>query len=261
MDNFFDIEPKDDSMDKKVEAIINEPSIEEEVTSSSSSKKEPNYGASVTVHPDKDEIDKRLLRGESPRSIERWLKRKYKTKDGRISWLTIERYRSSYLNLSGEALKRVKLEQKQKNIETSAECKNMSIEAVEKRKTAINKALDIAESIDYTRRLIESRISLLTSRDDDKSEKNLVSYVGQLRQLTQLYFDIMQKISDEEEKKGFNIEKVQRQISEIVKVIKDVLMEFAPQLLPIFIERFAEKMKELDSEKTPTVETNYEVQP
>lgn len=233
--------------------VEKEKTVYKEKSTSPTTKSKIQFGKSVLRHPDKDELIEKLKGGHSPKSIAKELKLKYDDKDLYISWLTLDRFRKNYLNLRGKALQQIQREKrereaKEKAIEKSnKECN--SIEVVEKRQVAINKAMDIAESIDYTRRLIESRIKLLEERDDDKSEKNLTSYVSQLRQLTQLYFDIMQKISETDNKQTIDIDRVQKQISDIVELVRGIFLELAPQLLPVFIDRLNNKMEEYANEK------------
>ena len=61
-----------------------------------------NKLSKVIRHPDKEEIIKRLLAGESTREIEASLKAKYNKPEDRryhVSYMTLQKFRSEELNL------------------------------------------------------------------------------------------------------------------------------------------------------------------
>ena len=59
----------------------------------------------VLKHPDKEEIIKKLLNGESLKDVERWLSKKYPRKKRlHISYMTLQKFRKENLNIEGEIL-------------------------------------------------------------------------------------------------------------------------------------------------------------
>ena len=67
----------------------------------------------VARHPDKDEIIKMLLNGESVKQVDAWLKKKYpKKKRLHISYMTLQKFRSEHLNIKGDLLEDIKLKKK-----------------------------------------------------------------------------------------------------------------------------------------------------
>ena len=63
----------------------------------------------VLRHPDKEEIIKMLLNGESVKEVERWIKKKHpRSKRLQISYMTLQKFRAENLNLKGDVLDDIK---------------------------------------------------------------------------------------------------------------------------------------------------------
>ena len=63
----------------------------------------------ILNHPDKEEVIKKLLEGDSVKEVERWLKEKYpRTRRLHISYMTLQKFRGEHLNLKGEVLDDIK---------------------------------------------------------------------------------------------------------------------------------------------------------
>ena len=59
----------------------------------------------VLRHPDKEEIIKMLLNGESVKEVERWIKKKHpRSRRLQISYMTLQKFRAENLNLKGDVL-------------------------------------------------------------------------------------------------------------------------------------------------------------
>ena len=63
----------------------------------------------VLNHPDKEDMIKRLLGGDSVKEVERWLKEKYpRSKRLHVSYMTLQKFRADHLNLKGDVLGDIK---------------------------------------------------------------------------------------------------------------------------------------------------------
>src|SRR5690625_1939626 len=97
----------------------------------------------VFSSPYKDEIEKRLVMGQSPRAISRWLS----TRGEEISHATINEYKKSYFNFEAEAAKVI--EQKQEELGA-----NKSLDELEQAQksliqTEINRAVGTVKAVNH----------------------------------------------------------------------------------------------------------------
>src|SRR6056300_1002135 len=146
----------------------------------------------IMNHPDKDEIIKRMLDGESVRSIESWLKEKYPNKKrNHISYPTLQIFRQENLNIRGEVLEDIK-EIKQAKDEAE---KERILEEKVKKSNAYKEKLEeiVSQEIDVNKRLLEmealvnSRIefyfNILNSGGTIREDKIFIEYINILRGL------------------------------------------------------------------------------
>ena len=116
----------------------------------------------VLRHPDKEEIIKMLLNGESVKEVERWIKKKQpRSKRLQISYMTLQKFRAENLNLKGDVLDDIKNRRAEVQKQDDALEQKMVIEA----SSAYQEKIDEIASaeLDVTRRLLEMD-KLVTSR-------------------------------------------------------------------------------------------------
>ena len=116
----------------------------------------------VLRHPDKEEIIKMLLNGESVKEVERWIKKKHpRSKRLQISYMTLQKFRAENLNLKGDVLDDIKNRRAEVQKQDDALEQKMVIEA----SSAYQEKIDEIASaeLDVTRRLLEMD-KLVTSR-------------------------------------------------------------------------------------------------
>ena len=86
-------------------------------------------GASVRTHPAKEEITERLLHGESPENVSKWLRNKFSRDKGLwLNKMTLQAYRKNFLELEGDVLAEVKKEYRDK---ISAERERCTVQAIQ----------------------------------------------------------------------------------------------------------------------------------
>lgn len=107
----------------------------------------------VFVSPYKDEIEKRLAMGSSPRSISQWLK----TRGENISHVTINNYKKDFFNIHGEVSKVIK----EKQEELSPEQLPEDLDEVEKIQRSLietekNKAIGTIRAVNHVSLLYEN---------------------------------------------------------------------------------------------------------
>ena len=108
----------------------------------------------ILNHPDKEDIIKKLLEGDSVKSVEAWLKKKYpRTKRLHVSYMTLQKFRGENLNLKGDVLDDIK----NKRTEVDKKALEAETKLVISSSSAYQKKIDeIASSeLDVARRLLE----------------------------------------------------------------------------------------------------------
>lgn len=228
------------------------------------------YGEKIYAHPDKNEITERLLEGESVRDVASWLKGKYPNNKRRwISYLTLQRFRTAHLNLKGKVLSEIKSTSRSLTTERFNQQRDLALEespAYEKAKLKI--ATDVLSREQLILDLQDKawqRIKMLESEDlNYKTETVLVQYLSELRQLMSDYHKML--LDWEKLEKGKNgsqvnvqvvMDQAEEQVNQMKIIVKEVLQEMEPSLVPIFLDKVNERVNKLQgSQKTVNVQVN-----
>lgn len=211
-------------------------------------------GDKILMHPDRNEIEERLLAGESVRSVSAWLKKKYpKNKEKQISYLTLQRYRKQALNLQGEVLSEIKQTQRDLTIQRFDQ---QNIQRLKESSAYDNAKLTIAQDLLERNNLILElhdkawdRLKLLEQEPlNYKTEEVIVKYIDQLRGLLQDHHKMLMDFAKHEKEaekvqatSAVAVEEQKKQIEAIMNVVKEVLTELDPGMIPIFVEKVKEK--------------------
>jgi hypothetical protein len=210
----------------------------------------------VLNHPDKDEIVKRLVEGQSVKKVEDFLSKKYpKKKRLHVSYMTLQKFRKEHLNIKGEVLEDIK--NKRTEI-ISQEKKEDAKEQLLKTSAYRDKIQEIAETeIDVTRRLLEmekliaSRMeyyfNLLSVGGSIKDDRVFLDYINTMRSLLQDWKKYIEGFKDVRVENNINVTIVNQQISIIKEVVCEVLGELEPQNVPVFIEKVDSKLNSINS--------------
>lgn len=229
------------------------------------------FGEKVAAHPDKDEIQERLLSGESVREVAKWLKKKYpNTKKNWISYLTLQRYRQQHLNLKGQVLKEVKEASQTLTAERVHDQRDIAL-----RESAPYEAakLQIAQDVLNREQMILDlqdkiwqRIKMLEGEDlNYKTETVLAQYIGEMRQLMGDYHKMLVDWQKLEKKGGdsqVNVQVVMQQaedqVNQVKIAVKEILQEMQPELIPVFLDKLAARLENNagDSNATVNVQVN-----
>jgi hypothetical protein len=218
----------------------------------------------VLNHPDKEDIIKKLLEGDSVKSVEAWLKKKYpRTKRLHVSYMTLQKFRGDNLNLKGDVLddiknKRIEVDKKALEAETK-----MVIDSSSAYQQKINEIA--GTELDVTRRLLEmdkligSRIeyyfNLLekgsTSHRDDKV---FIEYINTMKSLMQDWKKYIEGVADKRIDHNININVVNEQAKMLKEAVLSVLQEINPELVTVFVTRLDHKIKTLDANNDRLIE-------
>ncbi len=210
-------------------------------------------GALVLKHPCFEEINARLLKGESVQHVSGWLRKKFKNDKRKwISKMTLQAYRQNHLNLTGELLAEIKKERQEVLLQEKRGQQHEIVKAskeyqLAKRKLA-NDVLDTRSEILRIHDNIWEQIDVLKEAGDTR-KLHLVSATVKdlLSEARQLMMDY-NKLLDNQEKNtqtsvSINIGSVQDYQKQLKETLLETFREVAPELLPSFLDRLREKLQ------------------
>lgn len=210
----------------------------------------------VLSHVDKDEVIRRLTSGESVRDVEAWLADKYPHKNQhhlRISFSTLQQFRSEFLNLKGAVLSDL--------TEVAQQTKEMIRQEAMKEEvrntTAYREAITAiaTEKLDTQRELIEifhilkSRVEILynnlqNGQFHEKQEKALRDTMVQMMAALENYKKWVEGHVDTT-RMEVSVNVVNDQVSILREAVREVLVEMEPELAVKFMAKLSEKMRDL----------------
>lgn len=211
----------------------------------------------ILNHPDKDEIVKKLVEGESVRSIEEWLKKKHSDSKKHVTYITLHKFRKDYLNIQGEYLSDIQEIRKAKD---SADKEEERQEIIKNSSPYREKLEEIVDAeIDVTRRLLEmealinSRLeyyfNVLQSGGTLREDKIFMEYINILRGVMSDWKKFIEGHTDNKVEHNVNVNVMMQQVTIIKNVVSDVLLEMDSEKIPVFIDKLNQKMGLVDYEK------------
>jgi hypothetical protein len=208
----------------------------------------------VARHPDKEEIIKQLLNGESVKQVEAWIKKKYpRTKRLHISYMTLQKFRSENLNIKGDLLEDIKLKKKSDDlISADTELKlavSNSSEYQKKINEIVSNEMDVQRKLLEMEKLISSRMEFyyntIAAGGNIKHDRLFLEYLNMMRSIMQDWKKYIEGFADKKIEHNLNVNIVNDQLKIMKEVVIDVLKEMDPELILIFMERLNQKMSAL----------------
>ncbi len=205
----------------------------------------------VARHPDKEEIIKMLLNGESVKQVEAWLKKKYpRTKRLHISYMTLQKFRSENLNIKGDLLEDIKLKKKTDElISADTELKlavSNSSEYQKKINEIVSNEMDVQRKLLEMEKLISSRMEFyyntVAAGGNIKHDRLFLEYLNMMRSIMQDWKKYIEGFADKKIEHNLNVNVVNDQINIMKEVVIDVLRDMDPALVLIFMEKLNYKM-------------------
>jgi len=216
-------------------------------------------GKKVLKHPAKDQIDERLLAGESVDKVAAWIRQKYpQQKKFHINKMTLQAYRNNYLNLEGEVLADIQRERRDKR---AIDRQRLALERRKSSETFQISKVRIAEQLEMTivdtknqlQTLFENlseRIEIMQSQKvSHLNEKVIVDQMRLFKDLIEEVWKMERKMKEDSGTTiGIDAEKAQKQMKAMKSAIKDTFLEIAPELLQPFVQRLAENIGSISFE-------------
>ena len=211
----------------------------------------------VLAHPDKENIIKLLLEGESVKSVESWLKEKYpRKKRMHISYMTLQKFRSDHLNLRGEVLDDIK----NRRIEVDKEAAEAEARMIVKNSSAYLQKIDEIASteLDVAKRLLEmdalinSRIefyfNVLQNGGSIKEDKVFIDYINTMKSLMQDWKKYIEGFADQKIEHNININVINEHARILRESVMDILSELHPELVSKFVTRLNSRLSGFNSD-------------
>jgi hypothetical protein len=211
----------------------------------------------ILKHPDKDDIIRMLNDGESVRKVSAWTREKYPTnKSLHLSTVTLQKFRKKSLQLDGKVLKDIQdaslvqqraLEEQQRQVQL--ESSNAYQEAISE---IAGTHLDVSRRLRELDKIIGDRIeywfNTITAGDatPQQADKEIRQYMDRQMAMLQQYKKFVEGMADKTIEHNVNITAVNDQISIIRDAIRDVLLEFSPEIAMRFMEKLNAKLDMLD---------------
>lgn len=208
----------------------------------------------IFSHPDKDEVIAMLLSGDSVRQVEGWLKKKYpSSRKNKISFVTLQKFRSEYLDLRADVLKDLKEERSALRVQRREDFKVEQVKESDAYREGLQKyvqesLIDYNSEIKFLLDKCYAGIERLEDLDDLKgSHLNHAAIAGYLDKLKGIY-ELHYKMVTEQEKKASDqvvedYEVLSKRVNILKEVIVEVFQETAPELQPIFVTKVRERME------------------
>lgn len=220
----------------------------------SSSGKSDDIGKfdKVLKHPDKEEIIKRLLKGDSLKQVEAWLKKKYSgRKRMQISWITLQKFRKEHLNIHGDVLEDLKTAKNTKIRDMNEENVKKLVSESSHYQQMIHEIA--SNELDASRRLLEmdklinARLiyffNLLQSDDGGlREDRVFLEYIREYRAVLESWKKFIEGHADKKIEHNINITYVNEQLNVLKGIVFELLKELDPALVPIFVEKLNKKM-------------------
>jgi len=218
----------------------------------------------ILNHPDKEDLIHKLLEGDSVKSIEAWIKKKYpRTRRLHVSYMTLQKFRKENLNIKGELLddiknKRIEIDKEAIEAETKMVLNNSS--AYQKKIEEIaTTELDVAKRLLEMDKIIGARIEhyynvLETGGGSIKEDKVFIEYINTMKSLMQDWKKYIEGVADHKIDHNININIVNEQAQALKEVVLDILQELSPELVGVFVNKLDYKLRSLDSNNIKLIE-------
>lgn len=211
-------------------------------------------GKKVLRHPAKEEIDEKLLAGESVEAVASWLKQKYaKRKSFQVNKMTLQAYRKNYLNVQGEVLADIQEERRERQARERTE-KRIALrkESPEYQLAKANAAQEIEHTVaNFRDRLedmlvrTEERLEIMEAQKiSHLNEKVIVEQLRLQKDLVKEFFDMEKQMRSEAEVNiNVDVHKMMQEMKVLKVALREAINEVCPELLSVFMTTLSEKLK------------------
>lgn len=209
----------------------------------------------VFKHPEKEEIIKKLLNGESVKQIEAWLKKKHPKKRGLwISYATLQKFRKDHLHLDGEILDNIKAARKDQDLTS----KELEARAIIASSSAYQQKINeiVSNELDANRKILEMMVlvgsrleyyfNMLQSGGSIREDKMFIELLNTQRGLVQDWKKYVEGVADKRVEHNINLNVVNEQVVVLKNIVFEVLKEMEPGLVSVFVEKINSRLTDIN---------------
>jgi len=209
----------------------------------------------VSRHPDKEEIIKKLLNGDSVKHIETWLKTKYpKNKRYHISYMSLQTFRSKHLDIKGDLLEDIKNRRKMNEEESASHEARLAVvnssEYQKKLDEIVSNEIDVSRKLLEMEKLISSRLEFyfnaIMAGGSTKHDKVFLEYLNAMRAIMQDWKKYVEGVADTKIEHNISVQVVDSQVKILKEVMLDLIREMDPSMILIFMEKLNKRMQQLN---------------
>ncbi len=209
-------------------------------------------GNKVLNHPEREDIIKKLVNGESVKEVEKWLRKKHpRTNRLQISYATLQKFRKDHLHIEGDVLDKIKQAKKEQTLESGELETKAIIAASSAYQDKINEI--VSNELDSNKKLLEMS-ALITSRmeyyfnslndgTNIQKDRMFLDLIGAQRGLVQDWKKYVEGVADQKIEHNININVINEQVTVLKSIVFEVLQEMSPELIPIFVEKMNSKLE------------------
>lgn len=209
----------------------------------------------VFKHPEKEEIIKKLLNGESVKNLEAWLKKKHPKKRSLwISYATLQKFRKDHLHLEGDVLEDIKAARKEQDL-TSKELEAKAIIASssayqQKIKEIVSNELDgnrkILEMITLVGSRLEYYFNMLQTTGTIREDRMFIELLNTQRGLVQDWKKYVDGVADKKIEHNISLNVVNEQVTVLKNIVFEVLQDLDPKMIPVFIDKVNSRLSDMN---------------
>jgi hypothetical protein len=225
-------------------------------------------GNKVLNHPEREEIIKKLVSGDSLKSVEEWLKKKHpRTPRLQISYMTLQKFRKEHLHIEGEVLDKIKQARREQGQESEELEARAIIVASSAYQDKINEI--VSNELDANRKLLEMSALIgarmeyyfnsLNQGSNIQQDKMFLDLVNAQRGLVQDWKKFVEGVADKKIEHNINVSVINEQVTVIKSIVFEVLQEMSPELIPVFVEKVNSRL-ENTRHGTPTYESYQQIE-
>lgn len=213
----------------------------------------------IMQHPQKDMVVRLLLEGKGVRKVEKILKDMYPDMpEMHITANTLQKFRSQHLKLDGDALEKIKREQRAKAKRKADKKEHTQVKNLpsyrKKLQEAVDVHIDIRKSLGELDGLLRERIEDFFDRAQAGTasimeEKLLQGYFDRYFTLLDKWAKYVDKIADIRVETDVNVTLIQTQMAAIRRVILKVLNRMDPDMAVVFMQELGREMENLEFER------------
>jgi hypothetical protein len=211
-------------------------------------------GKSIEKHPARNEINERLLAGESVEAVSAWLRQKYSRDPSmHLNKMTLQAYRRNYLNIDGDVLaeikkaRRVKIEEdkKRRAVEAVHASQDYQIAVAKGAEIAVRQIEDTGTRLEEMFMKINERIKIIeTQKISHLNDKVIAEYLRLTKDLMKDWFEMQQELKEDNQTNiDIDVRRVMVELKILKAAMREAITDVCPEAWPTVLEKLKEKLE------------------